>query len=130
MVTHKELLTQLDVETELKAQEMVRAKNEHFHGKSGKNRRVIKKSMRTVKKKTVVAPSELEARDILSVAPSEGEFPRDPSADLMGVIMAFPGVYGGRPRSTPIKKVTLHKIIKFELRHKEGRVAKNHELIF
>ena len=130
MVTHKELLTQLDVETELKAQEMIKAKNEHFHGKSGKNRRVIKKSMKTVKKKTVVAPSELEARDILSVAPSEGEFPRDPSADLMGVIMAFPGVYGGRPRSTPIKKVTLHKIIKFELRHKEGRVAKNHELIF
>ena len=56
--------------------------------------------MKTVKKKT----SELEVRDILSVAPNEGEFPRDPSADLMGDIMAFPGVYGGRSRRTPIKK--------------------------
>ena len=56
--------------------------------------------MKTVKKKT----SELEVRVILSVAPNEGEFPRDPSADLMGDIMAFPGVYGGRSRRTPIKK--------------------------
>ena len=56
--------------------------------------------MKTVKKKN----SELVVCDILSVAPNEGEFPRDPSADLMGDIMAFPGVYGGRSRRTPIKK--------------------------
>ena len=57
--------------------------------------------MKTVKKKN----SELVVCDILSVAPNEGEFPRDPSADLMGDIMVFPGVYGGRSRSTPIQKM-------------------------
>ena len=61
--------------------------------------------MKTVKKKN----SELVVCDILSVAPNEGEFPRDPSADLMGDIMVFPGVYGGRSRSTPIKKIKKKK---------------------
>merc|ERR1739838_357259 len=127
MVSHKDLLTQNDIEMELEAQEKLK-RNKKCSEKE-KHRRVMKKVMKTVNK-TKKVPSELEARDIVAVAPSEGEIPRDPSADLMGVIMAFPGVYGGQSRSVPIKKVTLHKIIKFELRHKNGRVARNPELMF
>ena len=127
MVSHKDLVNQNDVEIELEAQERLKQKK-NSTGKE-KHKLVIKQAMKTVKK-TKKIPSDLEARDIVAVAPSEGEIPRDPSADLMGVIMAFPGVYGGQPRSVPIKKVTLHKIIKFELRHKNGRVARNPELVF
>jgi hypothetical protein len=89
----------------------------------------IKKVLKVVKK-AGKGQQELSARDILSIAPSEGEIPRDPCADLFALELAYPGAFGGKPRSIPIKKITRHYRYKFELRHKIRTFVKFPELLF
>ena len=68
--------------------------------------------------------------DILSVAPSENQIPRNPFMDQFSEEMTYPGLFGGKPRSKPIKPVSYHKRCKSELRNKDRRFARHHENVF
>ena len=68
--------------------------------------------------------------DILSLAPSEHQVPRNPFMDLHAEEMSYCGLFGGEPRSRPLKAVSYHKLSKWELRHKNRRFARHHENLF
>ena len=68
--------------------------------------------------------------EILSVAPSEDQIPRNPFMDLHAEEMTYCNLFGGKPRSRPLKAVSYHKVCKYELRHKNRRFARHHENLF
>ena len=68
--------------------------------------------------------------DILSVAPSENQTPRNPFIDMHAEEMTYCSLFGGKPRPRLKKPVSYHKICKWELRHKNRRFARHHENLF
>ena len=68
--------------------------------------------------------------NILSVAPSENQKPRNPFMDKHAEEMTYCSLFGGKPRSKTKIPVSYHKICKWELRHKNRRFARHHENLF
>jgi hypothetical protein len=68
--------------------------------------------------------------DILSVAPSENQTPRNPFIDKHAEEMTYCSLFGGKPRPKLFKPVSYHKICKWELRHKNRRFARHKENLF
>ena len=90
----------------------------------------VKNVIKKRQKKKVKGKTKETWDDILSVAPSETQIPRNPFMDKHAEEMTYCGLFGGEPRSKTLKNVSYHKICKWELRHKNRRFARHHENLF